>query len=90
VPVVFTNKENDLAATAAQVRGTAQQCPCRDPTPALRRVLFGHNYLLFPPGKFRCYFEKFHCSEKRRFGCKPLKLLTQRRVIGPGFSKIRC
>jgi hypothetical protein len=57
-------------------------------------LLFGRNYLLFPTRKFRCYFEKipllFHCSEKPRFGRKPLKLLACPRAMPAGFSKIRC
>jgi hypothetical protein len=57
------------------------------PTP----VLFGRIYLLFPTRQFRCYFEKipllFRCSQKRRFGSKPLKSLAKLRAIGPGFFK---
>jgi hypothetical protein len=53
-------------------------------------LLFGRNYLLFPTRKFRCYFEKFHCSQKQRFGSKPLKLLAQPPARGSNFSKIRC
>jgi hypothetical protein len=29
----------------------------------------------------------FRCSEKQRFGCKPLKLLARRRAMAAGFFK---
>jgi hypothetical protein len=32
----------------------------------------------------------FHCSEKRRSACKPLKLLDRMRAVAPRFVRIRC
>jgi hypothetical protein len=75
-------------ATFAVQPGNA---PPRPGDPAPRRLLFGRNYQLFPTGQFRCYFEKipllFHCSEKRLFGRKPLKLLAGRAPPRPDFFK---
>jgi hypothetical protein len=68
------------------VRGTPQQCPRHGPDAGATGLLFGRINLLFPTRQFRCYFKKFRCSEKQRFGCKPLRLLAGRARIFQKFA----